>query len=385
MYKILTYNNISKKGLKIFDLNYEYCDTIKNPHAIVVRSNSLHDIEFNEELIAIARAGVGTNNIPIEKCSQNGIVVFNTPGANSNAVKELVISAIILSSRRFDLGVEWVKKLVNEDSIQQIVEKGKSAFKGCEIQGKRLGVIGLGAIGRLVANDCIKLGMDVYGYDPYISIENAWKLSSYIHRTISINDMFSKCDYITLHIPLNERTKNIINNETIKQMKNNVKLLNFSRADLVNSNDLIEALKTRKVSCYVTDFPTKAFINVENCIQIPHLGASTKESEDNCSIMAINQIKSFLSNGNIKNAVNLPNISMNRSGKSRLTVFHNNAPKIISILTNVLSEADINIINMQSSAKEDYAYTIIDAEQSIPQSLLANFVDNKNIIKTRII
>ncbi|MEE0061260.1 MAG: 3-phosphoglycerate dehydrogenase, partial [Acutalibacteraceae bacterium] len=327
MYNIQTLNKISQIGLSRLGDNYSCADDMANPDAILVRSASMHDMEMPESLLAIARAGAGVNNIPLDKCSEQGIVVFNTPGANANAVKELVIAGLFMSSRKITAGIEWAKTLKgNGDAVGKMVEKGKSSFAGPEIKGKTLGVIGLGAIGVLVANAAIALGMDVIGYDPYLSVHGALQLSKHVHHVVSLDDIFANCDYITVHVPLTPDTKNIICAENIAKMKDGVRILNYSRADLCNSADVLAALESGKVSSYVTDFATDELLGVDGVIAMPHLGASTPESEDNCAKMAADEIKDYLENGNIINSVNFPAAKMARTGEVRYCVLHKNIP-----------------------------------------------------------
>lgn len=386
MYNILTLNKISKTGLQCFSDQYVCGDSVENPDAVLVRSASMHEMELPESLLAIARAGAGVNNIPVDKCSEEGIVVFNTPGANANAVKELVIAGLLLSSRKVAAGIDWVKSLKGKgDEAAKLVEKGKSAFVGPEIQGKTLGVVGLGAIGILVANAAKSLGMEVYGYDPFLSVDAAWGLSRNIKHALSLDDIYANCDYITVHVPLNPETKEMINAESIAKMKDGVRILNYSRAALVNSADIIEAVNSGKVSAYVTDFPTDEVLCVENIIAIPHLGASTPESEDNCARMAANQVKDYLENGNINNSVNLPAVSMARSGDARVCVIHKNIPSVITSITSVLSENGVNIENMQSKSRKDYAYAILDITGSSPDAALQGLTSIDGIIRVRVI
>lgn len=387
MYNILTLNKISKIGLSSFSSDYLCSDKIKNPDAILVRSASLHELEFNNNLIAIARAGAGVNNIPIDKCTKNGIIVFNTPGANSNAVKELVIASLFLASRKITEGIEFCKTINTDDkNISMIIEKEKSKFKGPEIKNKKLGIIGLGAIGKLVANTACDLSMDVYGYDPYISSSESEALISNNVKIIdSLDKILSICDYISLHIPLNQSTKNFINEDNISKMKSNVKILNFSRGDLVNSNDIIKAVKLNQVSCYITDFPTNDMININGIIPIPHLGASTPESEDNCSIMAVTELIDYIENGNITNSVNMHNISIQRGNGTRICIIHKYDKNIVDSILSTISNKGFDIANIQSKSKNNYSYTIIDLKDRIDSSKL-NIQDNINgIIKIRIL
>ena len=360
MFKIKTYNKISKAGLDVLDeTRYTHGDDVAEPDGAIVRSASLHDTEFPESLLAIARAGAGTNNIPTDRCAEQGIVVFNTPGANANAVKELVIAGLLLSSRRVVPAIEWAKTLKgNGAEVGKMVEKGKSAFAGPEIKGKTLGVIGLGAIGVLVANAANHLGMKVYGYDPYLSINAAWNLTHNAIRANDIKEIFEKCDYITLHIPLTPDTKDTINAESIAAMKDGVRILNFARGDLVNTADIKTALADGKVAAYVTDFPNDDLLDVSGVTAIPHLGASTPESEDNCAQMAAEELMDYLENGNITHSVNMPAISMPRSGDYRICVIHKNVPTVLNRITGIVSE--INIENMLNKSKGDYACTMLD-------------------------
>lgn len=361
MYEILTLNKIAQVGLKNFDETYTISDDSKNPDGIILRSFSMHDMELPENLKAVARAGAGTNNIPIDKCSEKGIVVFNTPGANANAVKELVIAGMLLASRNVAGGIAWAASLKEEgDQVEKLVEKGKSNFVGPEIQGKKLGVIGLGAIGVMVANAAHSLGMEVLGYDPYISVDAAWGLSRSVVHATNLNEIFAECDYITLHVPLLPDTKEMINAANIAMMKDGVRILNFARGGLVSNSDILKALADKKVACYVTDFPSADLLGVENVIAIPHLGASTPESEDNCAVMASLELKDYLENGNITNSVNFPAVSMPRETDVRVCVMHKNIPNMLSQISNAVAEEKINIENMLNKSKKDYAYTVLD-------------------------
>lgn len=362
MYNILTLNKISSIGLDRLGDNYTCADNVENPDAVLVRSASMHDMDMPESLLAIARAGAGVNNIPLDKCSEKGIVVFNTPGANANAVKELVIAGMLLSSRDIAGGMAWAQTLKgNGDAVGKMVEKGKSAFAGPEIKGKTLGVIGLGAIGVLVANAAVSLGMDVIGYDPYLSVDVALQLSRHVHHVTSLDEVFANSDFITVHVPLTPDTKNIVNAESIKKMKDGVRILNYSRAELVNSDDIVEAIEQGKVSRYVTDFATDKVLGVDGVIALPHLGASTPESEDNCAKMAADEIKDYLENGNIKNSVNYPTASMPRTGDVRYCILHKNAPNILQKILSYFSELGANVENMENKSLKDNAYTLIDA------------------------
>ena len=387
MYQVKCLNKISPLGTSRLGENYQVGEDVENPDAILVRSAAMHDMEFNKNLLAIARAGAGTNNIPVERCVQEGIAVFNTPGANANAVKELVIAALLLTSRKIVPGIEWAGTLKGKgDEVGKLVEKGKSSFVGPEIAGKTLGVVGLGAIGILVANAAEALGMKVMGYDPFLSVEGAWGLSSNTQRALTLEEIYANCDYISLHVPLTPDTKEMINASTIAQMKEHVRILNFARGDLVNNTDLLNALSDGKVSAYATDFPHDALLGVENVLAIPHLGASTPESEDNCACMAADEIKDYLENGNIKNSVNLPNVSMPReNGAKRVCIIHQNIPNMISTLTGVLANIGVNIENMQSKSKKEYAYTILDVTGNVNDDTVKAINDNDGIIFVRVI
>ena len=387
MYQVKCLNKISPLGTSRLGENYQVGEDVENPDAILVRSAAMHDMEFNKNLLAIARAGAGTNNIPVERCVQEGIAVFNTPGANANAVKELVIAALLLTSRKIVPGIEWAGTLKGQgDEVGKLVEKGKSSFVGPEIAGKTLGVVGLGAIGILVANAAEALGMKVMGYDPFLSVEGAWGLSSNTQRALTLEEIYANCDYISLHVPLTPDTKEMINASTIAQMKEHVRILNFARGDLVNNTDLLKALSDGKVAAYATDFPNDALLGVENVLAIPHLGASTPESEDNCACMAADEIKDYLENGNIKNSVNLPNVSMPReNGAKRVCIIHQNIPNMISTLTGVLANIGVNIENMQSKSKKEYAYTILDVTGNVNDDTVKAINDNDGIIFVRVI
>ena len=387
MYQVKCLNKISPLGTSRLGENYHVGEDVENPDAILVRSAAMHDTEFNKNLLAIARAGAGTNNIPVDRCVQEGIVVFNTPGANANAVKELVIAALLLTSRKIVPGIEWAGTLKGKgDEVGKLVEKGKSSFVGPEIAGKTLGVVGLGAIGILVANAAEALGMKVMGYDPFLSVEGAWGLSSNTQRALTLEEIYANCDYISLHVPLTPDTKEMINASTIAQMKEHVRILNFARGDLVNNTDLLNALSDGKVAAYATDFPNDALLGVENVLAIPHLGASTPESEDNCACMAADEIKDYLENGNIKNSVNLPNVSMPReNGAKRVCIIHQNIPNMISTLTGILANIGVNIENMQSKSKKEYAYTILDVTGNVNDDTVKAINDNDGIIFVRVI
>ena len=387
MYKILCLNKISPVGTKRLGEAYTFSPEMENPDGILVRSASMHERELEENLLAIARAGAGVNNIPLAKCTEQGIVVFNTPGANANAVKELVLAALFLTSRKVIPAIDWVKTLKGQgDQVEKLIEKGKGAFAGPEIQGKTLGVVGLGAIGILVANAACQLGMEVYGYDAFLSVDSAWHLSSAVHRSLSLEEIYAQCDYITLHLPQTPETKNMINGETLGKMKDGVRLLNFARGGLVDTDALLAALAQGKVAAYATDFPADAMIGVENIVAIPHLGASTPESEDNCARMAVDQLKDYLENGNILNSVNLPSVSMAREpGTRRVCLIHKNVPNTIAMLAAACGEAGINIENMQSKSRGEYAYTILDVSGELTKDAVDSLRQMEPMIKARVI
>ena len=382
MNKIKLMNKISPVGLDLFGEQYQVGEDIDDEDGILVRSASLHDYTFNKNLKAIARAGAGVNNIPIDQCSNEGIVVFNTPGANANAVKELVLCGLLLSSRKIVEGIDWVKTLEGKDDASKLVEKGKSQFGGPELEGKKLGIIGLGAIGVHVANAAIKLGMEVYGFDPYISVNAAWGMSKWVKNAQNMETIFSECDYITLHAPSTKETKGLINKESIDMMKDGVRILNFARGDLVNSTDVLAAVKEGKIAKYVTDFASPDIINQENVIVMPHLGASTPESEDNCARMAVKEIKDYLESGNIVNSVNFPYINEPRTTKYRICLIHKNIPNMLAQFATLLANREINIENMVNKAKGEYAYTIIETNDVVDMN---DFEALENVIKVRVI
>ena len=385
MYQIKTLNKISKNGLDRFNANYNCADEMDAPDAILVRSASMHEMEMPESLLAIARAGAGVNNIPCDKCAEQGIVVFNTPGANANAVKELVLAGLLMCSRKVLPAIEWAKTLKgNGTEVGKMVEKGKGAFAGPEIMGKKLGVIGLGAIGILVANAASALGMDVYGYDPYLSVDAAWKLSRSIKHAADMKEIFAECDYITVHVPLTPDTKGFINNDSIATMKDGVRILNFARGDLVDSAAIIDALANGKVAAYVTDFPSDEVIGVDGVIAIPHLGASTPESEENCAVMAADEIREYLENGNIVNSVNMPNVVVPRSTEVRVCIIHNNIPNMIAQISAAVSACNINIEKLNNQSRKDFAYTILDVE-AIDDAAIEGIKAIDGVIRVRVI
>jgi len=388
---IRTLNNIAESGLNKFDKEHYAIDNESvNPDAIVVRSFNMHAMELGDQLKAIARAGAGVNNIPVDKCTERGIVVFNTPGANANAVKELVLTSLMASSRNLFAGVGWVRTLQGEgEQISKLVEAGKKQFVGKEIKGKTLGVIGLGAIGALVANDALDLDMEVIGFDPFISVDIAWKLSRNIQRAMTIEQLFANSDYITVHVPLTEDTKGMFNKETFSMMKPDTYILNFSRGELVNEEDMAVALESGTVGKYITDFPNENVLKMKNAVPIPHLGASTEESEENCAIMAARQLKEFLETGNIKNSVNFPNASLPYTGKRRLTVFHHNIPHMVGKITSAISNYHLNIADMVNRSRGEYAYTIIDIDDKVNGDVIPSLEEKINqtegVINIRVI
>ena len=376
-------NKIAAVGLEQLDNNYNVGENVENPDGIMVRSAVMHEMEFAPSLKAIARAGAGVNNIPIERCSEGGIVVFNTPGANANGVKELAICALLLAARDVVGGIAWANTLT-EDVAKQ-VEKGKSKFGGTELMGKTLGVIGLGAIGGMVANTAIHLGMNVIGCDPFLSVDGAWNLNHRINHAATYDEVFEKADYITLHVPATKDTKNMICAESIAKMKNGVKIINLSRADLVNAEELKAALADGKVSAYVTDFPTEEVINTPGVVAIPHLGASTEESEDNCAVMAARQLDDYLKNGNIKNSVNYPNVEMPRSAVARICVLHQNIPSILTKITAAVADEGLNIENMTNKSKGENAYTVLDVSSAPSEDAIARISAVEGINRVRVI
>lgn len=387
MYKIQTLNKIDPAGLKIFPLDkYEIASEFNAPDAIIVRSQAMHEMEMPSSLLSIARAGAGVNNIPISKCTEKGIVVFNTPGANAHAVKEIVIAGMLLASRDISGAIEWAKTLKGKGAeVGPMVEKGKSNFGGTEIRGKTLAVVGLGAIGVLVANAAQALGMEVIGYDPYISVNYAWKLSRNVKKAEGLDSMLAAADFISLHIPQLPETKGFINADKMKVMKNGVKILNFARGGLVNNADMLAAIESGKVGKYVTDFPEDELINVKNVIAIPHLGASTEESETNCAIMAVNQTMDYLENGNIVNSVNFPTAEMERNGGTRIVVANKNVPNMVSQIASLLAQESLNIANMLNKNKDEIAYNIIDVDGAVPSEIKDKLSAIEGVIMVRIL
>ena len=386
MFKYHCLNPISHVGLEQLDENYVKTDDAKEADAILVRSAKMHDMDFGPNLKLIARAGAGVNNIPLDRCAEEGIVVFNTPGANANGVKEIVIAGMLLAARDIIGGINWVQEYEEDGDIAKITEKKKKAFAGTEIQGKKLGVIGLGAIGVLVANAAVNLGMDVYGYDPYLSVDAAWKLSRHIHHAKTVDELYNQCDYITIHVPATEDTKGMIDKNAISLMKKGVVILNFARDVLVNQEDIVDALVSEKVRCYVTDFPTKEIVGVKGSIVIPHLGASTEESEDNCARMAASELRDFLENGNIHHSVNYPDCDMEKkSSAARITVLHRNVPKMLGQFTGILAEEGINISLMTNKSRGEYAYTMIDADAAVPAEVEKKISEAEGVLRVRIL
>ena len=386
MFKYHCLNPIADIGLTQFSDEYVAIDKMENVDAILVRSAAMHELQFDKDLKVIARAGAGVNNIPLERCAEEGIVVFNTPGANANGVKELVIAGMLMASRDIIGGINWVQEHEEDGDVAKAAEKAKKAFAGCELEGKKLGVIGLGAIGVLVANTAYHLGMDVYGYDPYLSVDAAWKLSRHVHHAKTVDELYRECDYITIHVPATPSTKGMIDKNSINLMKDGVVVLNFARDVLVNEEDMIDALLSGKVKKYVTDFPNPQVAGVKNTIVIPHLGASTAESEDNCAKMAVKEVIEFLENGNIRNSVNYPNCDMGfRGDNTRITIMHRNVPNMIGQFTTILADAGINISDMTNKSKKEYAYTMIDVENQICDEIVEKLNKIKEVLRVRVI
>lgn len=384
--KLHCLNPISKYGTALLTEQYEMTDNGKEAEGILVRSASMHEMELPEKLLAVARAGAGVNNIPLDACAEAGVVVFNTPGANANGVKELVIAGLLLASRDIVGGIKWCEANHEDANIAKAVEKSKKAFAGCEIKGKKLGVIGLGAIGAEVANAAAALGMEVYGYDPFISVHAAWMLSRDVKHITSVDTIYQECDYITVHVPLMDSTKKMINKDTIAAMKDGVVVLNFARDLLVDDDAMAEALEAGKVKRYVTDFPNPKSANMKNTIAIPHLGASTEESEDNCAVMAVKELMDYLENGNIKNSVNYPACDMGvcRTA-SRVAVMHRNIPNMIGQITGILAEQNVNISDMTNKSRDKYAYTLLDLE-SAPEAMTVQKLNAiEGVLRVRVV
>ncbi len=386
MYQYHCLNPISDKGLNLFTEDYRLTDKLDNADAVLVRSAKMNDMDIPKNVAAIARAGAGVNNIPIKECSEHGVVVFNTPGANANGVKELVLAGMLLASRDIVGGIEWVAKQKDREDIDKLAEKQKKQFAGCEISGKKLGIIGLGAIGALVANAASSLGMEVYGYDPYISIDAAWNLSRTIRHSRSLDEIYTKCDYITIHVPLLDSTKQMINQEAFDKMKEGVVLLNFARDLLVDEEALIQALESGKVKKYVTDFANPLVAGREGILVTPHLGASTEESEENCAEMAVKELRNFLENGNIKNSVNFPACDMGICvAVGRISITHRNIPNMISQFTRILGDEGVNIADMTNKSKGEYAYTLIDLESTASREALDALAAVEGVSRVRVV
>lgn len=384
--KILALNNLSGKAADSLKKDYEFGADVKSPDAIVVRSAEMRDYPVEDNLIAVARAGAGVNNIPVDEYTKKGIVVFNTPGANANAVKELVLASLLMCGRKIIPAIEWAYTLKGKgEEVGKLVESGKKAFVGHELYGKTLGVIGLGAIGALVANIGISLGMSVIGYDPSMSVESAWRVDRHVKKETSVAALVSECDFVTLHVPFMDATKNMINAEILEKARDGISVINLSRGGLVNDTDIIAAVKSGKVNRYVTDFPTDELIGVENIICIPHLGASSPEAEDNCAVMAAEQLTDFLENGNIVNSVNFPACSGTRDGVKRLTVIHKNEKSTLSAITDKIGKENVNIENLISKSKGDYAYTILDLASDLDKKVIESIKSISAVVRVRVI
>ena len=387
MYRIKTFNKISPVGLNRFDpALYSVSESESSEDGILVRSAKLQDYEFPANLLGISRAGVGVNNIPLDRCSQAGIAVFNTPGANANAVKELVVCAMLIGSRDVDGAIQWVRQQVASGvDVTTVVEKGKSAFLGPEIYKKTLGVIGLGAIGSLVANLALDLGMDVYGYDPFLSVDSALRLDRHIHVVQDINELYKRADYITIHIHFTPKTEKMIDEKAIANMKRGVRFINLARGEIVDDDAMLAALDTGKVAAYVTDFPNNRIVQAPHVIAMPHLGASTPESEQNCAVMAVDQLRDYLENGNIRNSVNLPNVTLERSGVMRMCIIHKNIPAMLASITTLLATDGVNVENLSNKSKGDYAYTLVDLGSKVEQAVINDVTHLPNVIRVRVI
>ena len=386
MFQYKCLNPISQTGLGLFGEEYKQTEELNDADAVLVRSAKMHDMELPENVKVIARAGAGVNNIPVEQCAENGIVVFNTPGANANGVKELVLAGMLLASRDIVGGIEWVAHEEDKEHIDKLAEKQKKQFAGCEISGKKLGIIGLGAIGAMVANSATHLGMEVYGYDPFISIDAAWNLSRTIKHSKSLDEIYSQCDYITIHVPLTDNTRKMIDKEAFTKMKEGVVLLNFARDLLVDEEALIEALDSGKVKKYVTDFANPLVAGRPGILVTPHLGASTAESEENCAVMAVKEVRDFLENGNIKNSVNFPNCDMGTCvAVGRIAICHKNIPNMISQFTKILGAEGLNIADMTNKSKGEYAYTLIDLESAASREALNELKAIEGVSRVRVV
>ena len=386
MYKYHCLNPIANIGLQRFTNDYKRVEDVNEAQGILVRSASMHEMELSDNLLAVARAGAGVNNIPLEACAEKGIVVFNTPGANANGVKELVFAGMLLASRDVVGGIEWVKSAKDDENIAKAAEKEKKKFAGTEIEGKKLGIIGLGAIGVKVANAATHLGMEVYGYDPYVSVDAAWNLSRSVKHVLNVEEIYEECDFITIHVPALPATKGMINSDAISLMKDGVIILNFARDVLCNEEDVLAAIKTGKVRKYVSDFPNPTTAGQDGCIVIPHLGASTEESEDNCAVMAVKELKNYLENGNIINSVNFPNCDMGICSQAgRVAVFHKNSSGMISKFTTVFGNHGINITDMTNKSRGDWAYTMLDLESKVSDEVLAELRASEGVVRVRVV
>jgi len=385
MYTVKCLNPISKQGLDLFDSEFEVIDDLGAADAVLVRSAKMHDLEVPDSMIAVARAGAGVNNIPLDEYAAKGITVFNTPGANANGVKELVVAGLLLASRDIIGGYNWVKEHAGDEDLAKAVEKQKKAYAGNELKGKSIGVIGLGAIGVLVANICNRLGMKVYGYDPYVSVRSAWSLSRMVNHSSSLDEIFENCDYITVHVPCIDSTRGMINKEAIAKMKDGVNILNFARGELADDQAIIEGLASNKIKHYVTDFPNPTIAGVDRVITIPHLGASTEESEDNCAEMAVDQLMNYLKNGNIINSVNYPNCDLGEVETARITVHHKNLPNMIGQLTAILAADNHNIQNMLNKSKGDWAYSMLDIEREPSKEVIEKMKAVDGVVRVRVL
>lgn len=386
MYQINCLNPISSIGLNNFTTDYEIIDDAQKAEGILVRSASMHEMELSDSLLAVARAGAGTNNIPLDKCAEKGIVVFNTPGANANAVKELVLAGMLMASRDIVGGIEWCKANKDDANIAKTAEKEKKNFAGTELTGKKLGIIGLGAIGVKVANAARHLGMEVYGYDPYLSVDAAWSLSRDVKHVINVDDIYANCDFITVHVPLLDATKHMINKEAINKMKDGVIILNFARDLLADEEEVLKGIKAGKIRKYVTDFPNPTTAGVDGCLVIPHLGASTEEAEDNCAVMAVKEMMDYLENGNIKNSVNYPACDMGVCQQAgRVAVFHKNVANMITKFTGVFGDQGINITDMMNKSRGDYAYTMFDIEKAADADSISKLQAIDGVFKVRVV
>lgn len=387
MHYIHCLNNISSKGTDLLSSEYELTEDISQSSGILVRSAAMHDMEFSSDVLAIARAGAGVNNIPLDRCAEEGIVVFNTPGANANAVKELVLCALLLGSRGIVDGIQWCRDNAADENIAKTAEKAKKQFAGQEILGKKLGVIGLGAIGAEVANAALNLGMEVYGYDPYVSVNAAWRISSDVHHITDVDELFRTCDYLTIHVPAVEGTIGMINEHACSIMKEGAVFLNFSRDTLVDSAAMAAALESGKVKTYITDFATPEVMAMKNTIVLPHLGASTEEAEENCAMMAVKELRNYIENGNIVNSVNYPACDMGicADANSRVAVLHRNVPNMIAQITNLLGEAGINIANLTNKARGEFAYTLVDTEAPVDEAMAEKLAAIESVCRVRVV